>query len=70
MSHTATQRRSRPKGWIAAGLAIVLALLTLGLIATTIYALRLPEHLSEQDTFIVGQSQLIPGAPGKPKIGT
>ena len=64
MSHTATPRRSRPKGRIAAGLAIVLALLALGLIATTIYALRLPEHLSEQDTFIVGQSQLIPGAPG------
>ncbi len=64
MSHTANRRRSFSKGWIVIGLIVVLALLASGLIATTIYALRLPEHLGEQDTFIRGQSQLIPGAPG------
>ncbi len=64
MSHTTERRRSLPKGRIVAGLVVVLALIAAGLIATTVYALRLPEHLSEQDTFILGQSQLIPGAPG------
>ncbi len=64
MSHTETRRRSSPKRWIILGLVVALALFASGLLAATIYALRLPEHLSEQDTFILGSSRLIPGAPG------
>ncbi len=45
-------------------LAILLALLTCGLVAGAVYAIRLPQEISEQDTLILGQSQLIPGAPG------
>ena len=64
MSHTASRQKSSPRGWIVAGLIVLLALLASSLVATTIYALRLPEHLSEQDTSILGSSRLIPGAPG------
>ena len=45
-------------------LAVLLALTACGLIAGTIYALRLPDQIAEQDTIILGQSRLIPGAPG------
>ena len=45
-------------------LATLLTLTICGLVGGTIYAIRLPEHLSEQDTLILGQSRLIPGAPG------
>ncbi len=44
--------------------AALLACTICGLVATTIYALRLPEQIGEQDTQILGQSHLIPGAPG------
>ncbi|MFC2037054.1 MG2 domain-containing protein, partial [Chloroflexota bacterium] len=48
---------------VAVSLA-VLTLITCGLVGGTIYAFRLPESVSEQDTLILGQSRLIPGAPG------
>ena len=35
-----------------------------GLIGGVLYAIRLPEQIGEQDTLILGQSRLIPGAPG------
>jgi uncharacterized protein YfaS (alpha-2-macroglobulin family) len=44
--------------------AILITLTVCGLAGGTIYAVRLPEHTSEQDTVILGQGQLIPGAPG------
>lgn len=50
--------------WIILVLALVLAVGASALVGGIVYALRLPEHLSEQDTLILGQSRLIPGAPG------
>ena len=38
-------------------LAVLLALTACGLIASTIYALRLPDQIAEQDTIILGQGQ-------------
>jgi len=52
------------KRWIVVVLAALLAITICGLVSGTIYAFRLPENLSEQDTLILGQSHLIPGAPG------
>jgi hypothetical protein len=54
----------RAKVLVAISLAALLTLTTCSLIGSTIYAFRLPQNLSEQDTLILGQSQLIPGAPG------
>jgi uncharacterized protein YfaS (alpha-2-macroglobulin family) len=47
---------------------ILLAVTVCGLAAVTLYALRLPQAIAEQDTLIAGQSQLIPGAPGAIQI--
>jgi len=58
MSHTTERRRSWPKGRIAAGLVVVLALIAAGLIATTVYALRLPEHLSVEPEFHLDDDEL------------
>ncbi|MGD8598068.1 MAG: MG2 domain-containing protein, partial [Anaerolineae bacterium] len=49
--------------WIILGLAAVVVLACI-LTGVLIYAVRLPEAISEQDTLILGQSRLIPGAPG------
>ena len=49
---------------MAIALIAVAALTTAGLISGLIYAVRLPEHISEQDTIILGQGRLLPGAPG------
>ncbi len=57
MSHIAKRRT-------IFALAAILALIVCGLVGITIHILRLPEHISEQDTFILGTSRLIPGAPG------
>jgi uncharacterized protein YfaS (alpha-2-macroglobulin family) len=57
MSHKA-------KALIVIALATLLTLSACGILGGTIYAFRLPENISEQDTLILGQSQLIPGAPG------
>jgi uncharacterized protein YfaS (alpha-2-macroglobulin family) len=54
----------KTKLWLVVALAALLACATCGLIGGTLYALRLPEHIGEQDTLILGQSHLIPGAPG------
>jgi hypothetical protein len=56
--------KRRTKLWIAGALAALLIVTACGLLVATIYAYRLPEHMSEQDTVILGQSRLIPGAPG------
>jgi 5-hydroxyisourate hydrolase-like protein (transthyretin family) len=61
MSHKA-------KLWITVALAALLIITTCGLLGGTIYALRLPERISDQDTFILGQSRLIPGAPGALRV--
>ena len=54
----------RAKTWtFIVGVALLICALC-GLIGGTIYAIRLPEQIGEQDTLILGQSQLIPGAPG------
>ncbi|MEJ2209625.1 MAG: MG2 domain-containing protein, partial [Anaerolineae bacterium] len=45
-------------------IATLLALTLCGLLAATVYALRLPEAVGEQDTLILGGSRLVPGAPG------
>jgi uncharacterized protein YfaS (alpha-2-macroglobulin family) len=45
-------------------LAVVLALTACGLIGGTIHAFRLPDQITEQDTVLLGQSRLMPGAPG------
>lgn len=50
--------------WILVVLAALLTVALCGLAGGIVYAIRLPENLSEQDTLILGQSQLIPGAPG------
>ncbi|MGD8791594.1 MAG: MG2 domain-containing protein, partial [Anaerolineae bacterium] len=50
--------------WIAITLAALLLLTLCGLAGSTLYALRLPETIGEQDTLILGQSHLVPGAPG------
>jgi hypothetical protein len=54
------------KARISAVVAFValLACTLCGLVAGTIYAVRLPEAIGEQDTLLLGQSHLIPGAPG------
>jgi uncharacterized protein YfaS (alpha-2-macroglobulin family) len=53
----------RARVLFVATVAALLALTTCGVIGSIIYAVRLPENISEQDTLILGQSQLIPGAP-------
>jgi 5-hydroxyisourate hydrolase-like protein (transthyretin family) len=53
----------KTQAWIVATLAALTICTICGLVSGTIYALRLPEYASEQDTLILGQSQLIPGAP-------
>jgi len=45
-------------------LTAVTVLSICGLIGGVLYAIRLPEQIGEQDTLILGQSRLIPGAPG------
>lgn len=57
MSHTT-------KIWTIIALAALLTCTVCGLVGGTIYAIRLPDNISEQDTLILGQSHLIPGAPG------
>ncbi len=54
----------KPQAWIVAALATLIICTVCGLVGGTIYALRLPQYASEQDTLILGQSRLIPGAPG------
>ncbi|HSR32984.1 MAG TPA: MG2 domain-containing protein, partial [Anaerolineae bacterium] len=54
----------KTKVWSIIILATLLSCTLCALIGVTIYAIRLPENLGEQDTMILGQSQLIPGAPG------
>jgi uncharacterized protein YfaS (alpha-2-macroglobulin family) len=54
----------KSKTVLIVALVAVLALTTCGLIGGTIYAFRLPDKIAEQDTVILGQSRLIPGAPG------
>jgi 5-hydroxyisourate hydrolase-like protein (transthyretin family) len=49
---------------IVVTLVALLALALCGLLAGTIYALRLPDTIGEQNTLILGQSELVPGAPG------
>jgi hypothetical protein len=49
---------------IVIALVCLLTLIVCGLSGGILYAIRLPEHVSEQDTLVLGQSQLIPGAPG------
>jgi uncharacterized protein YfaS (alpha-2-macroglobulin family) len=52
-------------------LALVAALLALAVCALaggTYYALRLPEEMGDQDTYILGQSRLVPGAPGAVQV--
>jgi len=44
--------------------AALLVLTLCGLLVATVYALRLPETIGEQNTLILGQSHLVPGAPG------
>ncbi len=47
-------------------LALVAALIALtvcGLAGGTFYALRLPDETGDQDTYLLGQSRLVPGAP-------
>ena len=44
--------------------AVLLGLAVCGLAGGTFYALRLPEHTGDQDTIILGQNRLVPGAPG------
>jgi hypothetical protein len=54
----------RAKTRILVALTVLVALAICALAAGTLYALRLPEQISEQNTRILGQSRLIPGAPG------
>jgi 5-hydroxyisourate hydrolase-like protein (transthyretin family) len=53
----------KAKVWSIIILATLLSCSLCTLVGGTIYAIRLPENLGEQDTLILGQSQLIPGAP-------
>lgn len=48
---------------VLASIAVLLALTICGLAGGTFYALRLPEEMGDQDTFVLGQSRLVPGAP-------
>ena len=48
---------------VLASIAVLLALTICGLAGSTFYALRLPEEMGDQDTFVLGQSRLVPGAP-------
>ena len=54
----------KPTVWIIIGLAVLLTCVTCGLVGGTLYAIQIPENISDQDTLILGQSRLIPGAPG------
>ena len=54
----------RNKIWSIVILATLLSCTLCALVGGAIYAIRLPENLGEQDTLILGQSRLIPGAPG------
>jgi 5-hydroxyisourate hydrolase-like protein (transthyretin family) len=54
----------RAKVWSIIILVTLLSCALCALVGGTIYAIRLPENLGEQDTLILAQSQLIPGAPG------
>ncbi|HFD40715.1 MAG TPA: hypothetical protein ENJ31_12810, partial [Anaerolineae bacterium] len=54
----------KTKNWSLIILAALLALFLGGALGGILYAARLPEHLGEQETLILGQSRLIPGAPG------
>jgi hypothetical protein len=53
----------KSKARLVVALAALVVLTTAGLLSAAVYAARLPEHVSEQDTVILGQSRLIPGAP-------
>ena len=56
---------SRKTRTLAVATFVALLVCTLcGLVAGTIYAVRLPDVIGEQDTLLLGQSHLIPGAPG------
>ena len=55
---------SKVKVSIVVAVAALLAASICGLVGSTIYAIRLPEQIGGQDTLILGQSHLIPGAPG------
>ncbi|MBN1660108.1 MAG: hypothetical protein JXA93_17030 [Anaerolineae bacterium] len=54
--------RSRRPLYLALALLLVVAMCALA--GGVIYALRLPDNLGDQETLIVGQSRLEPGAPG------
>jgi uncharacterized protein YfaS (alpha-2-macroglobulin family) len=54
----------KAKIWSLTILAALTIVSLCGLAGGIIYAIRLPEQISEQDTLIMGQSHLIPGAPG------
>jgi uncharacterized protein YfaS (alpha-2-macroglobulin family) len=54
----------RARVLIIAVIAAVLICTACSLIGGLIYAFRLPDNLGEQETLILGQSQLLPGAPG------
>ncbi|MGQ9598296.1 MAG: MG2 domain-containing protein [Anaerolineae bacterium] len=53
------------KPWMAALIFIALiVLISCGLVSSLWYALRLPQKMGTQETFVLGSSLLIPGAPG------
>jgi uncharacterized protein YfaS (alpha-2-macroglobulin family) len=55
---------TKARFWIVVALGALMICTVCGLVAGIVYAIRLPEHISDQDTIILGQSRLIPGAPG------
>ncbi len=49
------------RGWIAVGLALVV-LVALSLVGLVVYNETLPQRLSQHETIVLGQSQLVPGS--------
>ena len=50
------------KVWLGLGIALGIVVLVVGLIGLTLYYENLPENLSQHETIVLGQSQLVPGS--------
>ena len=50
------------KVWVGLGIAAGLVVVVVGLIGLTLYYDNLPETLSQHETIVLGQSQLVPGS--------
>ncbi|HNT75649.1 MAG TPA: alpha-2-macroglobulin family protein [Anaerolineae bacterium] len=56
------------RGWLIFGIVVAVMALIGGFIGLIVYYDNLPDHLSQHETLVLGQNQLVPGSPAAMRV--